>query len=103
MMGEPQLDIARNIEALDCLKADLASFQADLYQALLKGSSEDFLQASAKMIITCFLLTKRLGLNFGHLEKEVYNNTQLLLVEKNCVEEWYGDISALKDYWDLKR
>ncbi|MDD2211745.1 MAG: MazG-like family protein [Clostridia bacterium] len=102
-MAEPQLDIVRNIEALDCLKADLASFQADLYQALLKGDADDFLQASSKLIITCFLLTKRIGLNFGHLEKQVYHNTQLLLEEGNRMEEWYGDISALKDYWDLKR
>lgn len=102
-MIEPQVDIVRNIEAIDCLKADLASFQADLYQALLKGGSEDFLGASAKIIITCFLLTKRLGLNFGQLEKQVYHNTQLFLQEQNRVEEWYGDVSALKDYWDLKR
>jgi len=102
-MGELQLDFARNIEALDCLKADLASFQADLYQGLLKGGTEEFLEASAKMIITCFLLTKRLGLNFGHLEKEVYNNTELLLAGDHRLEEWYGDISSLKDYWDLKR
>ncbi|MGI6587971.1 MAG: MazG-like family protein [Peptococcia bacterium] len=103
MMVEPQLDIVRKIETLDCLKADLASFQANLYQALRKGDSGDFLQAAAKITITCFLLTKRLGLNFGHLEKEIYHNTELLLEEKNSVEEWYGDISALKDYWDLKR
>lgn len=102
-MVEPHLNIVRNIEALDCLKADLASFQADLYQALLKGSSDDFLQASAKIIVTCFLLTKRLGLNFGHLEKQVYHNTQQILEGKNRLEEWYGDISALQDYWDLKR
>lgn len=102
-MREPQLDIARNIEALDSLKVDLASFQAELYQALLKGGSDEFLRASSRIIITCFLLTKRLGLNFGHLEKEVYNNTELLLAENNLVEKWYADISALKEYWDLKR
>lgn len=96
-------DIVRKIEALDCLKADLASFQAELYQALLKSDSEDFLAAGAKLIITCFLLTKRLGLNFGHLEQEIYENTAMLLTEKNKVEEWYGDLQALLDYWDLKR
>ncbi|HHY05608.1 MAG TPA: hypothetical protein GX532_01330 [Clostridia bacterium] len=103
MMAEPQLDIVRKIEILDRLKADLASFQAELYQALLKSDSDDFLAAGAKIIITCFLLTKRLGLNFGHLEKQIYQDTELFLEEENKVEEWYGDISALKDYWNLKR
>lgn len=102
-MTEPQLDIARNIEAVEYLKADLSGYLADLYRAILNGDSEGFLDASANMNITCFLLSKRLGLNFGHLEKQVYENTLAMLKEKNQLEEWYGDLSALKDYLDLKR
>lgn len=102
-MTEPQLDIARNIEAVEYLKADLSGYLADLYKAILKGNSEGFLVASANMSITCFLLSKRLGLNFGHLEKQVYENTLAMLKGKNQLEEWYGDLSALKDYLDLKR
>lgn len=102
-MTEPQLDIVRKIEILDCLKADLASFQAELYQTLLQGGTTDFLGAGAKIIITCFLLTKRLGLNFGHLEKQIYAQTELLLAGKHKAEDWYGDLSALQEYWDLKR
>jgi hypothetical protein len=102
-MAEPQLDIARNIEAVEHLKVNLCSYLADLYNAILKGDSVEFLDASANLNITCFLLTKRLGLNFGHLEKQVYENTRAMLKGNNRLEEWYGDLSALKDYMDLKR
>jgi len=44
-----------------------------------------------------------LGLNYGCLDKCFYDNIIMMLKEKNPFEEWYGDLSVLKDYLDLKR
>ncbi len=100
---EPQLDFARNIKAMESLKTELAGSFADLYKALFNSDNEGFLDASAKMTIACFLLSKRLGLNYGHLEKQVYNNIQRMLTEKTPGEECYHDIVTLRDYLELKR
>jgi hypothetical protein len=102
-MAKAQVDIARNVEAIELLKVDLSSYLSDIYRALFEGDPDGVLDASANITIACYVLTKRLGLNFGHLERKIYNNIETILKEKNSLEICHGDVSGLKDYIDLKR
>lgn len=105
MAEHHNVDFARNIQALEALKTELAGSLAEIYQALFKNDSARFLHASADMTITCFLLCKRLGLNYGQLDNQVYDNLQEML-GKSLEKEKLGyarDLEALKDYLELKR
>lgn len=102
-MQSSELDIARNIKALEMIKIELLDNLAALFKALLKGSSDKIVDILALIIINCFLLAKRMGLNFGRLDIQIYDRTKTLLKEGHNLEEWYGDISALKAYLEIKR
>lgn len=105
MAEHNHVDFARNVQALEALKTEMASSLAEIYQTILKSDSAGFLHASADMTITCFLLCKRLGLNYGQLDNQVYDNLQAML-GKSPEKEKLGcsrDLVTLKDYLELKR
>ncbi len=105
MAEHHHVDFAGNIQALEALKTELAGSLAEIYQALLKSDSAGFLHASADMTITCFLLCKRLGLNYGQLDNQVYDNLQEMLGKSPEREKpgYSRDMVTLKDYLELKR
>lgn len=102
-MPGPDLDIARNVKALEWVKAELVNALSGLFQALLKGDKEMIIDNLALLVINSFLLLKRMGISFGQLELRVYDKTACFLREGHKLEEWYGDLSALKNYLNLKR
>ncbi|MCR4440609.1 MAG: MazG-like family protein [Peptococcaceae bacterium] len=102
-MSGTELDIAKSIRALEWLKTETVSILARLFKALLKGNRESAVENLALLVINCFLLLKRLGLNYGQMELSVYDKTEALLKEGHPLEEWYGDLSSFKAYLDLKR
>jgi len=102
-MPGTELDIAKSARALEWLKTELISVMAGLFKALLKGNRESAVENLALLVIHCYLLLKRLGLNYGQLELSVYDKTQALLKEGHPLEEWYGDLSSFKAYLDVKR
>ncbi|MDX9871756.1 MAG: MazG-like family protein [Clostridia bacterium] len=102
-MPGPEFDIVKNIEALEWTKAELVGSLSRLFKALLKGEAESILDSLALLIINCYLLLKRTGLNFGQLEMRVCEKTTELLSAGHPLEEGYKDLSSLKSYLDLKR
>lgn len=102
-MSKPEEGIAKNIKAVEWLTAQLASVLGSLLQALWKGASQEIEESLSALIVHSFLLAKRLGIGFGKLEQSVRDKTELLLKEGHPLEEWYGDLSALKTYLEIKR
>lgn len=102
-MSGPELDIARNVKALEGLKTGLVNSLAGLFTSLCKGSADGIGDNLALLIINSFLLARRLGLSFGQLEQRVYEQTAALMKEGHHLEDWYGDLSSLKGYLDMKR
>lgn len=102
-MQGPELNIAKNIKAIEWLKTELTSSLASLFKALFKGNTEGAMEALAVIVINSFLLAKRLGVSYGRLELAIHNRMKELLKEKHPLEEWYGDLSSLKEYTEIKR
>ena len=102
-MPGPELDIAKNVKALEWIKAELADSLGSLFKNMVRGSMETIVDNLALIMINCFLLVKRLGLNFGQLELRVQEKTSALLEEGHPLEDWYKDLSSLKDYLEMKR
>ena len=101
-MQAHEINIAKNIRALEWLKAEMLDSLAALYKSLIKNGAEGIVNNIARLIVCCFLLAKRLGLSFGQVEQQVYHKVNEMLMEGNPLEDWHGDITLFKEYLDMK-
>ncbi|MTI83525.1 MAG: hypothetical protein FH756_06380 [Firmicutes bacterium] len=96
--------IAKNIKVIEWLKADLMASTSSLFKAMLSGSEEKLLDALASMVLTCYVLGKRLGINFSRLDLRVEAKLRQGIDDDHEVEKWYKDLSSLLKYFiDKKR
>ncbi|PYG89096.1 MazG-like nucleotide pyrophosphohydrolase family protein [Ruminiclostridium sufflavum DSM 19573] len=102
-----QIDITRNIKIIEWLKSELLTDVANLFKGLVNGVheevSETLADTLANIILICYLLGKRLGINYRAVEKKIENKIRLGLVENHDVEKYYGDLSELAKHLDSSR
>lgn len=102
-----QLDITRNIKIIDWLKSELLTDVANLFKSLVNGVreevSENLSDTLANIILICYLLGKRLGINYRVIETKIENKIRLGLVENHEVEKYYGDLSELSKHLNGSR
>lgn len=105
MFPSPNQDsgIAKNIRVIEWLKADILSSLAALFKAMVKGSEERLLDALASLLITTYVLGRRLGINFSRLDIKVESKLRQSIDENHEVERWYGDLSELLQYQTEKK
>ncbi|HEY8498604.1 MAG TPA: MazG-like family protein [Limnochordales bacterium] len=93
--ARPEGDWARNLRAIEHLKAEMAAALANLYRAMLRASDEGMTEALAAVVIAAYLLARRLGVGPTRLEMKIETRLRAALTEGHELEEWYGDFSAL--------
>lgn len=102
-----QIDITRNIKIIEWLKSELLTDVANLFKALLNGVqdgvSEALADTLANIILICYLLGRRFGINYRAIEKKIDNKIRLGLVENHDVEKYYGDLSELAKHLNSSR
>ena len=102
--GGSEPDIAKNIRIVEWLKADLITSLSALYKGLLTGSEERLIEALSGIIVTCYVLGRRLGFSFSRIDVAVEAKLRQGVEESHEVEKWYGDLSMLLAYLvDRKR
>jgi len=87
--------IAKNIRVVEWLKADLLTSVSALFKSMLRGSEEYIQDALASLIITCYVLGRRLGMSFSRLELKMESKLRQSIGEDHELERWYSDLSAL--------
>lgn len=98
-----EVDISRNIRIIEWLKTELLSTVSALFRAMLKGSEEVIIDALAGMIVTAYVLARRLGINFALLDIKIESKLRSTIREGHEVEQWYGDLSAMLKYVSNKK
>ena len=88
-----EIDIARNVRAIEWLEAELVHETGSLFHALIKNSEEAALDSLSAVVISAYLLAKRLGYGFARLDNKVRSRLQANLEQDHELEQWYGDIS----------
>ncbi len=94
----PEIDIARNVRAIEWLEAELVHESGSLLHALVKNSEEAALDSLAAVVISAYLLSRRLGYGFTRLDATVRARLQSSLEQEHELEQWYGDISEYLQY-----
>ncbi|PKM47411.1 MAG: hypothetical protein CVV03_03570 [Firmicutes bacterium HGW-Firmicutes-8] len=98
------VDIARNIRVIEWLKTELLGTVSALFKAMMKNSDEAIEDALASMVITIYVLARRVGISFAQLDIRVESKLRNAIKDKHEVEDWYGDLTAFLSYrGDKKR
>lgn len=97
-----EVDIARNIRAIEWLRTELIGIVGVLCRAMLKGSSELMLDALSGLIMTTYLLGRRLGFTFSRIDARLSEKLGEYAREPHELEQAYGDFSALRTYIEDK-
>ncbi|MEG3072337.1 MAG: hypothetical protein HQP61_08575 [Peptococcaceae bacterium] len=95
--------IAKNIKVIDWLKADLVTSISALFKSMLRGSEELIIDALASLLITCYVLGRRLGVSLSRLDLKVEAKLRQGIDEDHEIERWYGDLSTLLNYLGDKK
>lgn len=97
------LGIARNIQTIEWLKADLISSLAALWRGMLKGTEDVIIESLAGIMVVCYVLARRLGIHFARVDVQVEKKVRMNIDEGHEVEKRYGDLSALMRYLEDRR
>jgi hypothetical protein len=97
-----QVDIAKNLRIIEWLKAELVEAVASLFKALLKPGDEAVGDGLATIIISTYILGKRVGVNFQQIDMNIESKLKMSISEAHEIEKWYGDLSALLNYLEKK-
>ncbi len=92
------IGIAKNLRVIEWLKAELVESVAALFKSLMRGSEEAARDALATVIITTYILGRRVGIGFRDVDVKVRDKLRLSIREAHEVEKWYGDLSGLLKY-----
>lgn len=98
--ASPEVDIARNIKTVEWLKAELVSGVGILLKSIYRGGEEAVLDAVSGVIVTCYVLARRLGLTFAKVDARVEAKIRLNITDGHETEKWYGDLSGLLRYME---
>lgn len=97
------VDIARSIRVIEWLKAELIGTISALFKAMIKNSEGAIEDALASIIVTVYVMARRLGVSFAQVDVRMESKIGNAIREKHEVEDWYGDLTALSRYLGDKK
>ncbi|HHU70064.1 MAG TPA: hypothetical protein GXZ31_07165 [Thermoanaerobacterales bacterium] len=103
MLPFEELDITKNIKMIEWLKTELLSGVSDLFKVMAAGGKEGVLDILCGIIMSSYLLGKRLGLNFTRIDSHMENKIRLNIDKGHEAEKWYGDLTELSQHIKVNR
>ena len=94
-MSRGEIDIARNFKTIEWLKTELIGGVANLFRAMMQNSEDAIVDTLVNIIITGYLLCRRLGISPERLEAKMESKVKANMDAEHEMEKWYGDFSAL--------
>ena len=101
MIKDQEFDIAKNIRLIEWLKCELLALVAELFKLLtngIRGTQDALADCLAGIIVACYLLGRRLGVQFSAIDRKVEGKVHLGIVEEHDVERNFGDLTELSRY-----
>jgi NTP pyrophosphatase (non-canonical NTP hydrolase) len=98
MEEKKDMDIIRNMRAIEWLKSELLSNVAYLYEVLAKGeedTKDNLKDIVSNVVLTALLLSRRLGLSYEDVFSSLEDNIRANVLQQHKIEKWYGDLSEL--------
>lgn len=92
-MFSQESDILRRLRLIEQLKADLVLSVGELFKAIVKNSESALADGLATVVITCYVLGRRLGIDFAVLDEAIGNQLNQNIKKNHEAEKWFGDYS----------
>jgi hypothetical protein len=103
---EVEIDITRNLKMIEWLKSQLLQEVALLFKNMLQGAKEEAREAIgdavSSIMITGYLLAKRLGITYQVIDLKMSKKIKLGITQEHDMEKYYGDLSELSRHLDSK-
>lgn len=97
-MRAADFDIARNLKAIERLKADLIGSTASLLRGMYNNSEEEITEGLSDLLINTYLLARRLGIGHSRLDVKVEQRVRAMLNQRQDGDDLRGDLTSLHEY-----
>ena len=98
MNTERDLDLAKRAKVIEWLKTEIIDQVSRLFKGIWEGKPSRITDSLASLIVSSYILGRRLGIPFHQLEDAVLHKLKQAHHEGHQLEDWYGDISALENH-----
>lgn len=93
-----ELDVAKRAKVIEWLKTEMLDQVSRLFKALWEGSTARISDSIASLIMSSYILGRRLGISFKDMDDLLIEKLRKHRQEGHQLEDWYQDISALEDH-----
>ena len=94
MRFDKSSEVTKNVMIIEWMKNEL--FKG------VKPIDEALQYTLANIIMSTYLLAKRLGISFKDIDYKIKEKIKIGIKEEHSIESWYGDLSNLKKHMDNK-
>lgn len=98
-----EADLLRKMRIADSVKAELVLQVGAVFQAMAAPRTTLIQEALAAVIVTAYVLARRLGLDLNSLDQSVAEKLQADIRREPEWEKWYGDCTAVQRHVQQKR
>jgi hypothetical protein len=92
------LDVAKRAKVIEWLKTEVIDQVSRLFKALWEGSTTRVGDSLASLIMSSYILGRRLGIPYRSLDDLLLEKLRKHKQEGHQLEDWYQDISALEEH-----
>ncbi|MBT2764566.1 MazG-like family protein [Paenibacillus sp. FSL W8-0187] len=92
------LDVAKRAKVIEWLKTEVIDNVSRLFKALWEGSTTKVGDSLASLMMSSYILGRRLGLTYRDLDDLLLEKLKKHKQEGHQLEDWYQDISALEEH-----
>ncbi|MNT81893.1 MazG-like family protein [compost metagenome] len=92
------LDVAKRAKVIEWLKTEVIDQVSRLFKALWEGSTSRVSDSLASLIMSSYILGRRLGISYRDLDDALLEKLKKHRQEGHQLEDWYQDISALEEH-----
>ncbi len=98
-----ELDVAKNLKMVDWLKAELVDSVAELFKALLKSGTDAVADALASIIIVCYLLGQRVGVNLSSVDAKVKEKLRITVENSPDGSSWQKELLSVLNFLERSK
>ena len=92
------LDVAKRAKVIEWLKTEVLDHVSRLFKAMWEGSSARVGDSLASLIMSSYILGRRLGLSYRDLDDLLIDKLKKHKQEGHQLEDWYQDLSTLQEH-----
>ncbi|MBU5673696.1 MazG-like family protein [Paenibacillus brevis] len=95
---QKEMDVAKRAKVIEWLKTEVVDHVSRLFKALWEGSTTRIMDSLASLMVSSYILGRRLGISYRDLDEAVLDKLRKHKQEGHQLEDWYQDISTLEEH-----